>query len=576
MSYPPENYQNQPRRHRWGLWILIAVVAIVIIGALLVMAGVAAMLKGSAPVVRPDSTLVLQLDRPIVEPPPDPIATQLFGAKMYQMLNLHQAIRRAAKDSRIKSLLIEPGMAPMGFGQMEQLRSDIEFFKKSGKPVYAYFEATGNSGYYLASTANKIVAPPTANLMITGLYAEVPFLRGAFDKFHIQPQFYHIGKYKSYSDMFMRKDMSDAQREAMNAILDSLYAQLKSGIAAGRNLPEKVVEDDINKGFLFGKDLKARGLVDEIGYFDSVRSQLGKVNGTPGDWRYATMSDYEQDHRAGLASGAKSTIGVVIASGDIVSGEGDGVKKSTIGSDTVIRWLKKMGRDRSVKAVVLRVNSPGGSALASDMMWHEVRLLKQKKPVIVSMGDVAASGGYYLSMGADAIVAEPGTITGSIGVVTGKIVIKGIWDWLGVNHVVMTRGKNANLFSTVQTFSPEQEELIQKEMHQFYDTFVSKAAEGRHMTFDQVDKIGRGRVWTGEQALKNGLVDKLGGIQTAIDLAKQKAGIPASQPVRLKVYPQTKTLIEAFLNSSKDDIDAAWARANVPPAMRQALLGCDV
>ncbi len=569
----PELETQRPTRVRWGLLIVLALIVIVVLGGILLVAGFASLVKGQAVVVKPDATLVLVLDRPIQETPPNPVMTELFHQKVYSLYNLESAIDRAAKDDRIKSLLIDVHSFPAGLGKIEEIREALQRFKKSKKPVWAYFESASTGGYLVAAEADKIYAPPTASLLLMGPAASVPFLRGVFDKFGIVPQLYHIGKYKSYSDTFMLKNMSDAQKEATNALLDSFYGQMVQAVAEGRRLSPDQVRDDMNVGFLWGDQIQKMGLVDGLWYRDQVEDALKKINGNSDRWNSIDIADYAKDHRVNLAAGAKKSLALVIASGDIVSGEGDGTRvqtESNLGSDTVIRWLRKVGRRSDISGVVLRVDSPGGSGLASDMMWRQIQVLRKSKPVVVSMSDLAASGGYYISMGADAIVAQPGTITGSIGVVTGKFVIKGLLDHIDYNQETLKRGANSDMFSGYTPFDKEQEALINQQMQAFYHDFVSKAAEGRKMTYDQVDNIGRGRVWSGEDALKLGLVDKLGGLHTAIQVAKEKAGIPKDEPVQIVVYPQPKTFFEAFFQGKMDAMVHADAVSKLPPELYEA------
>ncbi len=564
---------QQPKRVRWGLILVLAVIVFVILGGILVVVGFAALMKGRQVSVEPDSTLVLNLDRPLQETPPDPLLTQLFHKKVYSVFEVTRAIDKAAADRRIKNLLLNIGSFHSGFGQIQDLRGAVKRFEKSGKPVWAYFEATGNGGYYLASAADKVYAPPTAYLALSGLAVEMPFYRGIFDKLRIEPQLYHIGKYKSYSDMFMLKDMSKAQREATNAILDSLYGQLVSGIAEGRKLTSDEVKKDIDNGFLRGSQLTKLRLVDGLLYSDQVEDALKRANGNRQRWRYITLGNYAKDRRFSFSPGAGNAIGLVVASGGIVGGEGEGSSVAmgkNLGAASAIKWLREVGRDNSIKAVVLRVNSPGGSGLASDLIWRQVEVLKKSKPVVVSMSNVAGSGGYYIAMGANAIVAEPGTITGSIGVISGKFVLKGLLDWAGYNQVTLKRGANADMMSAYHPFTPAQETIIKAQMAAFYKDFVSKAAQGRHMTFKQIDAIGRGRIWSGEDALKIGLVDKLGGIDTAIALAKEKAGISKTAKVRIKLYPRPKTIFESLFNTDLNDLSRARALSNLPPQFLQA------
>jgi|WetSurMetagenome_2_1015567.scaffolds.fasta_scaffold02414_11 protease IV len=564
---------GQPRKGiRWGLLIFLALVGLLILGGVLIIAGMGALMKGKTVNIKPDSTLVLVLDRPLQEPQPDPFLTEFFHAKIYSVYDLTMALDRAAKDDRIKSLLLDVGSFPTGFAKMQELRDAIQRFKASKKPVWAYFEFASNGGYYLCSSADKVYAPPSANLLLNGLAADVPFYRGVLDKVKVEPQLYHVGKYKSYSDTFMLKEMSEAQREATNAILDSLFGQLVSGVAQGRHLSEESVRQTIDAGFLWGEEIQKHGLVDGLWYKDQVEDGLKKVNGNSEKWQRVDVEDYIRDHRAGTTAGAKKSLALVLASGSIVSGDESAkvaMGDSSIGSDSMVRLLKKAGENKDIAAVVLRVDSPGGSALASDVIWRQVAVLRKTKPVVVSMSDVAASGGYYISMGADAIVAQPGSITGSIGVVSGKFVFRGLMDWMDYRQETLKRGQNADLFSAYDKFTPEQEKLIQGQMEGFYKTFVTKAAEGRRKTYDQVDQIAQGRIWSGEEALKIGLVDRLGGIDTAIALAKEKAKIGKDEPVRIQIYPRPKSLLEALFPNGADDLERARALSQLPPELVQ-------
>ncbi len=569
MSEP--STQAPPRKGiRWGLLIFLAIVALLILGGVLMVAGLGALMKGKPVSVKPDSTLVIALDRPIQEPQPDPLMTEIFHAKIYCVYDLVSALDRAAKDDRIKSVLLDVGTFPSGFGKIQELRDALTKFKASKKPVWAYFEFTGNGGYILCSAADKVYAPPSANLLMNGLAAEIPFYRGVLDKVKVEPQLYHIGKYKSYSDTFMLKEMSEAQREATNAILDSLFGQMVKTVADGRHLSQEQVLQAIDAGFLFGEDIQKRGLVDGLWYKDQVEDGLKKLNGNTDKWRHVEMEDYIRDQRALPSAGAKKSVALILASGGIVSGEGSArvaLGDSNIGSDALVKLLKKTGEDKDIAAVVLRVDSPGGSALASDVIWRQVEVLRKTKPVVVSMSDVAASGGYYISMGADAIVAQPGTITGSIGVVSGKFVTKGLMDWIDYRQETLKRGQNADLFSSYAAFTPDQEKLIQGQMEGFYKLFVGKAAQGRKQTYDQINEVAQGRIWSGEQALKIGLVDRLGGMDTAIALAKEKAKIGKDEAVRIEVYPKPKSIIDALFSGGADDLAAARAMSQFPPEL---------
>lgn len=558
-------FSEKRKPRKLGLIIFLVVLVLLILGGTMLIVGISSLAKGGQVKVKTNSTLVIKLDKPIQEMPADPFAMQFFGAKVCQFAEMHDAIKRAKDDERIKSILIIPTMTPISFAKAQELKKDIEDFKKSKKPVYAYFESTGNSGYYLASSADKIYAPPTAMLFLSGLYAEMPFLKETLEKIKIEPQLYHIGDYKSASDMFMRKDMSDAQKEAMDAILDSLYRNLVSGICQNGRFTEEELKQIIDKGMQTGDYLKSSKLIDDFAYPDDVEQFLKKANGSKDDLNKIEIASYIKDKRAILDVKTKNSIAVVIASGEIVdSGRGD-----TIVPERLNKLLDKAEKDKDVKAIVLRVDSPGGSGLASDIIYDKVNKVRKTKPVVVSMSSVAGSGGYYISMGADGIVAEPVTITGSIGVITGKFVIRGITDWAGVGWGIMKRGENADLFSELQKFSPEQEKIIVGHMESFYKDFVTKAAQGRNMTYDEVHKIAQGRIWSGEDALKIGLVDRLGGLDEAIEFAKEKAKIPATEKVNVKYFPRQKTIFESFMEMSGEEI-ASVVLKTISPKLYEA------
>jgi protease IV len=548
------DYDNVTGRkpRRTGLIIFIIAVVVFLIGGILLIAGLSSLAKGSQPKVKPNSTLVLKLDKPIQESPGDPFAMQFFGAKVYQFAELHDALKRAKDDERIKSLLIVATYTPVSIAKAQELKADIEEFKKSKKPVYAYFEVTGNSGYYMASCADKIYAPPSSIMVMSGLYAEIPFFRDTLEKIKVQPQLYHIGDYKSYSDTFMRKDMSDAEREAMDAILDSLYNNMVGGICKnGRFTPDEL-KAIIDTGLQHGSYLKEKKIVDDLLYPDDVDEILKKVNGNKEKVSKIDMCDYIKDKRVVLDKLAKKSVAVVFASGEIVDDGGSRADNITPGK--LNKLLDKAADDKDVSAIVMRVDSPGGSGLASDIIWNKIQQIRKKKPVVISMSSVAGSGGYYIAMGSDGIVAQPTTITGSIGVVTGKFVMKGIYDWAGVGMATMKRGQNADLFSAYQAFTPEQEKIIVGHMGQFYKDFVTKAAAGRNMSYDELHKVAQGRIWSGEDALKIGLVDRLGGLDEAIALAKEKSKIPAGEKVSIKYYPRQKTVFESIMEMSGEEM----------------------
>jgi protease-4 len=370
--------------------------------------------------------------------------------------------------------------------------------------------------------------------------------------------------------------MSEAQREATNSILDSLYSQIVDGIAKSRKLTPAEVRRAIDEGLLTPGRAKSLKLVDELLYADQVEDELSKRFGN-----YAEVKPRSYKKSGSLHLGRRNRIAVINTSGVIISGKsGTGsFGGEFIGSETVVRLLKDVREDGGVRAVVLRVDSPGGSGVASDAIWRETQLLKRSKPLVVSMGDVAASGGYYMAMGADAIVAEPATITGSIGVISGKFNMRGFYeDWLGLHRDQIKRGENADLFSDYQGFTDAQRASIRAQIEDFYHEFVHKAAEGRGRKDEEIDRIGQGRIWSGEQAKENGLVDELGGLRKAVEIAKQRANIPASEGVSLDMYPRRKSLLQALSGGEEDDTLAQLLspRVSLPAQLRGILSELEV
>jgi protease-4 len=385
---------------------------------------------------------------------------------------------------------------------------------------------------------------PTSTLDLTGVASYELFLRGTLDKIGAYPDAMHIGEYKTASNAFTQKTYTAAHREMAESLNTDLYEQLVRGIADGRHKSEADVKSLIDHGPFLPEDALRAGLIDDLAYDDEIDGKVKPASGKP---KLLDMNEYRQ---TGTAYGRGQRIAVIYASGIIASGKSsyDTTGGQVVGADTMAEYLRKARGDSSVKAIVLRVDSPGGSALASDVIWREVLLTKKQKPVIASMSDVAASGGYYISMPADAIVAEPATLTGSIGVVLTKFVIDGTLKKLGLNMEGVSKGKYADLYSPVRPFSPDERARMEAYMQATYDTFVEKAAQGRNTTPEKIDLVGQGRVWTGRQAKQIGLVDELGGLDRAVSLAKQRAKIPQDADVELVVYPPKKSFLDVVTN----------------------------
>jgi protease-4 len=383
---------------------------------------------------------------------------------------------------------------------------------------------------------------PASSLDLRGLATYELFFRGTLDKLGVYPDLLHIGDYKTAANTFTEKGFTPAHREMAESLNHDLYAQLLRGIADGRRKSEEEVRALLDHGPYLPRDAVAAGLVDDLAYEDELDDKVdlgGATQRIDGD-KYAEVSPVS----LGLDRGPK--IAVLYLVGVIASGASsfDAPGGAVTGSDTVVEWLRKVRADSSVRAIVLRIDSPGGSAVASDIIWREVMLTRNIKPVVASMGDVAASGGYYVAMPANAVIAQPGTLTGSIGVVVGKYALGGTMDKLGVGVDGVESGRYAGMLSPVRPFSPEERTRVMEHMQATYDTFVEKVADARASTPEKIDAIAQGRVWTGRQARELGLVDDLGGLWKAIAVAKQRAKIDPARQVQLDVYPQRRSLYE--------------------------------
>lgn len=492
---------------------------------------------------------------------------QVLGGEIITLPDIVDSIGRAANDPRIRGIELRVGSLETGLAKTQELRAALAAFRASGKPILGYMEVGGNREYYVASVADELYLMPGGMLMTTGLLADAPFFKGTLDKLKIEPELEHIGEYKSASETWTRESMSEAQRRATDSILDSLFGQIVNDIAASRKLTVQKVREGIDAGLLTPEEAKERGFVDGLLYEDQVKDKLEGRFGHYSELRVRTYKGTGGFRRFG-----HPRIAVINAAGTIVSGRsGSGsFGGEFIGSGSLTQILKDVREDDGIRAVVLRVDSPGGSGIASDAIWRETVLLKEQKPFVVSMADVAASGGYYISMGADAIVAEPATITGSIGVITGKFNMKGFYEsWLGMHRDQIKRGENADLFSDYSGFSDQQRGLIRRQMEVFYRDFVHKAAEGRSKKDEEIDKIGQGRIWSGEQAKQLGLVDELGGLDTAIAIAKEKAKIPAGERVSIESYPKRRSLLQSL--SGDEDDEASIRRTSLPARLGRVL-----
>jgi len=556
----------------FGALILVAILGIALLWA--------ALRKGE-PTIRNNSVLALRVAGSLPDYTPDDPFKRFFGGPDQSLTGLVMQFKKAKVDNRIKAILLDIDMSGVGWGKAEEIRDAITDFRSSGKPVYAYMELGLNKEYYIATACNKIIVPPPGELFINGLAADVMFFRGSLDKLGIYPDIYQIGKYKSAGDMFTQKQMTDAHREYINSLLDDLFNRYVNAIAQARHKsPDDVRKliDDAPYGAVKAKEV---GLIDDSMYQDDVEKMLKKELGYKDSDAFAPVRgvDYRDVEPESLGLNKGERVAVIYATGDIGSGSSQNSPSGdqSIGSDTLAKALTDAAADKSIKAIVLRVDSPGGSGLASDIIWHAVEAANQKKPVVVSMSDVAASGGYYISASAAKIVAQPSTITGSIGVVAGKPVMRGFYDWLGISNEYVLRGKNAGMFRETEKFSDEERAKFEEWIkNTYYNDFVPKVAKGRKKDAQFIDSVGQGRVWTGAQAKDRSLVDEFGGLDKAIEVAKQLANIPADKGVERVILPYPQTFLQQLLSGSNDNANTKVEQqkmvlASLPEDARRAL-----
>ena len=503
------------------------------------------------PSVPSSATLVLRPGGDLPEVEPDDVVGQVFGRDVSTVRGFVEALRRASRDDRVRAVLLMPSTLNVPYwGKVQEMRDAIVAFRKSGKHVTAFLEFGGDREYYLASAADRVFLMPTSSLDLTGVASYEMFLRGTLDKIGAYPDFVHIGDYKTAPNQLTQKGFTPAHREMAQSLNRDMYDQLVAGIADARKKSEDEVRDLLDKGPFVAKEALDAGLVDDLAYEDELDDRVPEL-GDGKATRRMEGGDYQRTRPQSVGLRTRSRIAVLYVVGTIVSGRSgfDGVNGSVVGSETIIDQIRKIRDDASIKAIVLRIDSPGGSSVASDVIWRELKITRDenpKRPIVTSMSDLAASGGYYIAMPTEAIVAQPGTLTGSIGIFGGKMVIGGTLDKLGVTTEAVVSGANAGIYSPFAPFTPAQREKVASFMDDFYKNFLTKVAESRKSTPEAIHAVAQGRVWTGRQALGHGLVDALGGLDAAVALAKEKAKIPANEDVQLVVYPERRGLLDAL------------------------------
>lgn len=503
------------------------------------------------PSIPDGATLVVKLSGGIPEKPAVSLPFPLQTTEPVTVTELWSGLRRAAADNRIKAVILEIGHMDAGWAKAHEIREDILSFRKSGKPIYAYVKAPRTREYYVASAAEKIYALPEDLIDIKGLRAELLFFKSTLEKIGVRARVQHVGQYKDAGDMLTETSMSPSTRESMGLLLDSLYGQILQGIASGRKKNVDEMRKLIDEGPFTAKQAHAAGLIDELRHQDQIYGEM-KTRLKSSELKTLAFSDYLRALTP--ESGATKRVAIVTGEGTILRGSGSDYMGTDEGftSGAFIRMLRSVRDDKNINGVILRIDSPGGDAFASDEILREVRLLRDKKPMVISMSDAAASGGYYVSMTGDPIIAYPTTITGSIGVLYTSFDIKGLYDKLGIGREALTRGKNADIDSAYGPLAPEATAKIQAGLEEFYRSFVTKVAQSRSTKYEQVEPYAQGRVWLGTDAKQRGLVDHLGGLDTAMNTLRKKAGIKPDEKLRVVVYPPKRTLLEQLMKSSSD------------------------
>lgn len=501
------------------------------------------------PAVPANATLILPISGQLDESREDVIGL-LRGARPRTVRAIVDSLRKAKTDARIKGVLIAPsGLQTPFWAKLQEIRDAIVDFRRSGKPAIAYLEDGLEREYYLATACDRVFLMPTSILELNGIASYDLFLRGTLDKIGTYPDLLAVGEYKTAINLFTEKGYTTAHREQAASLNRDLYDQLVGAIAEGRRKNVAEVRALLEQGPFLPEEALRVGLIDDLAYEDQVDD---KVPIGTREWRRVDVDEYEGVRLSSLGLNQGPRLAVIYAVGVINTGRSGWSPSDgpVVGSDTLIEYVRKARGDASVRAIVLRVDSPGGSAVASDAIWRELLITRQgqsAKPVVISMSDLAASGGYYISMAGSDIVAQPGTLTGSIGIYSGKMVTAGTFGKLGVTIDGVKNGTFADMQSPTRAYSAEERAKILEQMQSYYDQWIEKIAESRGMTPERVDAIAQGRVWTGKQARQIGLVDELGGLDRAVALAKQRAKIAADQEVEIVVYPPRRSVYELLV-----------------------------
>lgn len=532
--------------------MLAVIGAMVLLSALL---GVVAALAGRASQKRVPARTILEvnLETGLVEQAPDEPVSRVLGSSGPTVRDIVEALEKAGGDTRVVGLLGRLGASTGGLAQVQEVRDAVIRFRAKKKFAVAFSETfgefgPGNSGYYLATGFDHIWMQPSGDVGLTGIMLESMFFRGALDKLGVVPRMDQRYQYKNAMNQYTEKKFTAPHREAMEKVMNSWFSQMTRGIAAARKKTDGEVRALVNRGPFLGKEALDAGLIDGLAYRDELYAKVKEQGGKGAELLY--LNQYLA--RAGRPHQKGKTIALIYGVGAVERGKSDFnplFRSSSMGAETVTAAFRSAIDDKNVKAILFRIDSPGGSYVASDAIWREtIRAKRAGKPVIASMSHLAGSGGYFVAMAADKIVAQPGTITGSIGVLGGKMLTNGLWDKIGLSWDEVHAGDSATMFSSTHNFTPAQWARFQASLDRIYVDFTSKVAEGRRLPKERVLEIAKGRIWSGEDAKGLGLVDELGGFPVALSLAKKAAGIPETEEVKLAVYPPKKETVQLVLD----------------------------
>ena len=550
-----ENWEiKKEARKKVGLKLILKTIvyAFAIFGAVFIaiLLAVLTILGSSAKVADVPANTVLQIDfnANYAEVRGDELFAEFSGSSVYSVYDLIKAINIAAEDTRVKAIAASINVTPLGLAQIQDISRAIELFKSSGKEAYLFSSGMGSFGrgtkeYYLASFFDEIWLQPSAEIGITGVSIEVPFFKKILGKLGVTPEFYSRYEYKTAAASLTENSLSKPYKEELNKLGQGLFDQMIDAIAYNRHLSQDKVKTLINQAPLFADEALNEGLTDKLGYQQEMESFLERryqAKTLPIEDYMANLSDYQEDEAPLVA--------VLALEGAINSGlsSTSPVNDMVIGSQSVIEQLDDLSKYNNLKALIVRINSPGGSYTASDEIWYALKRFKAWKsvPIVVSMSNYAASGGYFVSLAGDYIIAEPATLTGSIGVLGGKIVLADLWKKLDINWAELKYGDNAGILSANHKFSPSEKKVFNRSLDRIYDDFTAKVAKARNLDIAQMDKIARGRVWLGDEALKLGLIDALGGFESALVKAKELGGIKPGENFGLVYYPKQPSFQE--------------------------------